>query len=376
MESDPIDELDIPAIDALVAGLTETRRAIASLQAFETTLMSAAADVVAARISARPALAEKDLPWREVAAEIGAALHMNDRTVEGRLGEAALVVGRFPATHAAWAAGEIDQSRVRVIVDAGGTLTDEDSRAEYEARVLAHAAQLTPGRLKPLCRRIAATLDPESVTRRHKRARRTRAVRTVDLEDGMSRLVLEGPATLIHSVFDRITQMARTVQETGRGGRGRSGVQADDGGRTGGGPRAADEQVGQPRPAAGNERVDQDRDEGPLVAADERVDERTLDQHLHRMLRIRDEHCRFPGCRQPTWRGDLDHTRDAARGGPTRLDNLEHLCRRHHVLKHRTRWTVRQLPGGVLEWTSPTGHTYEDHPSPQVRFACTDPPPF
>ena len=54
---------------------------------------------------------------------------------------------------------------------------------------------------------------------------------------------------------------------------------------------------------------------------------------LKRALRIRDEHCRFPGCHQPPWRSDRDHTIDAALGGETADDNLACLCRRHHTLK-------------------------------------------
>jgi hypothetical protein len=42
-------------------------------------------------------------------------------------------------------------------------------------------------------------------------------------------------------------------------------------------------------------------------------------------------------------------------------------------MKHATAWTVRQLPDGVLEWTSPLGDTHRDEPQPQgPRF--TDPP--
>ena len=96
---------------------------------------------------------------------------------------------------------------------------------------------------------------------------------------------------------------------------------------------------------------------------------------LKRHLRARDERCRFPGCRQPVWRCDLDHTLDFALGGPTDHCNLAHLCKRHHVLKHNSPWKVRQLPGGILEWTSPTGRTYTDHPEPTVRFTDPGPPP-
>lgn len=96
-------------------------------------------------------------------------------------------------------------------------------------------------------------------------------------------------------------------------------------------------------------------------------------ESMRRLLRARDQHCRFPGCRQPVHRCDLDHTWDHAKGGPTRVDNLAHLCRGHHVLKHPDipepqRWTVRQRPGGVLEWRSPLGAVHTDHAPRRVAF--------
>ncbi|MFB8892134.1 HNH endonuclease signature motif containing protein [Microbacterium plantarum] len=65
-----------------------------------------------------------------------------------------------------------------------------------------------------------------------------------------------------------------------------------------------------------------------------------------RLLRARDRHCRFPGCRQPAIRCELDHTIAASDAGATHVCNLANLCKRHHDVKHHTRWHVRQLPGG------------------------------
>ncbi|MCZ4068637.1 DUF222 domain-containing protein [Microbacterium sp. H37-C3] len=88
-----------------------------------------------------------------------------------------------------------------------------------------------------------------------------------------------------------------------------------------------------------------------------------------RLLRARDRHCRFPGCRQPAIRCELDHTIAASDGGATHVCNLANLCKRHHDVKHHTRWHVRQLAGGRLVWTSPTGRIYrEDAPPPLVAF--------
>ncbi|MDD7927978.1 HNH endonuclease signature motif containing protein [Microbacterium thalli] len=98
---------------------------------------------------------------------------------------------------------------------------------------------------------------------------------------------------------------------------------------------------------------------------------------MRRLLRARDRHCRFPGCRQPAIRCEIDHTHAASDGGPTHVGNLAHLCKRHHEIKHHTRWRVKQLAGGLLVWTSPTGSVYrEDAPPPLVAFTpATESPP-
>lgn len=93
---------------------------------------------------------------------------------------------------------------------------------------------------------------------------------------------------------------------------------------------------------------------------------------LQRFLRARDEHCRFPGCRRDVWRCDIDHTIDHAHGGTTCDRNLAHLCRRHHMLKHHSAWTVAQIAPGVLVWTSPSGRKHTDRPEPVVRFVPDD----
>jgi hypothetical protein len=118
---------------------------------------------------------------------------------------------------------------------------------------------------------------------------------------------------------------------------------------------------------------------------------------LKRRLRARDGTCRFPGCRRRVERCDLDHTVAWADGGRTAADNLAHLCRHHHLVKHRDgplgRWKVRhwepEHAEGVLEWTSPAGRAHltypQDHRGPdtgpdpgpgQDSAPADEPPPF
>lgn len=115
----------------------------------------------------------------------------------------------------------------------------------------------------------------------------------------------------------------------------------------------------------------------PYTGAVLGVDRYRKNKDLERHLRARDERCRYPGCGRLARGSDVDHTVDAARGGLTEHTNLAHLCRRHHTLKHETAWRVRQLGGGVLEWTGPTGRTYVDRPPAVVTFVAEDvPAPF
>ncbi|MEI3867283.1 HNH endonuclease signature motif containing protein [Microbacterium sp. CCNWLW134] len=83
---------------------------------------------------------------------------------------------------------------------------------------------------------------------------------------------------------------------------------------------------------------------------------------MMRFLKGRDKHCRWPGCRMPARKCEIDHNHDAALGGRTEICNLCCLCQRHHSMKQFTAWKVKQLDGGVIEWTSPTGRVYTDNP--------------
>lgn len=86
---------------------------------------------------------------------------------------------------------------------------------------------------------------------------------------------------------------------------------------------------------------------------------------LKRAVLARTPGCVFPGCGSRGQQTDLDHIRDWARGGATSAANLAPLCRRHHRMKHVSRWTYRR-DGPRTEWASPTGVTHH----------VDDPPPF
>lgn len=98
---------------------------------------------------------------------------------------------------------------------------------------------------------------------------------------------------------------------------------------------------------------------------------------LKAKVRMRDGHCRFPGCGVPAADCDVDHVRpflhrDPVSGGWTIEANLGCLCRRHHRLKTHDDWTVTVDQWAVFTFTSPDGavaHTYPAGPASRIGLA-------
>ncbi len=382
---------------------------------------------------------KSDIPLRSMIAEVAVAAHLSERSVQRLLADAADLCDRFAPLVAALAAGRISRAHVAVIHEAGYAVEDPSARAIFLAAAIERAAQTTPGRLRPLVELMAARAVERTFDERHVTARALRAVRVVDLPDSMAEVIATIPATLAHGIFDRLTQQGHAVIDA-RPGTPALGAETDAGGPAGDAAadvtvadtRSMDELradilsdlllTGTPQSCVAGDglaairaivqvnvpvlrMVDAGNDPavlvgcGPIDAETARrlaggakgwervmtspvtgavlaVDRYRPGKDLRRFLRARDERCRFPGCRMPVWRCDLDHTRDAAHGGATAEQNLAHLCRGHHVLKHASEWRVSQLGGGLLEWTSPTGRVYADRPEPTLRFVpeLADPP--
>jgi hypothetical protein len=100
----------------------------------------------------------------------------------------------------------------------------------------------------------------------------------------------------------------------------------------------------------------------PVTGTVLHTDARLASPSQRQFLKARDRRCRWPGCALPAIKCEIDHTIDHQLGGPTHVCNLACFCQRHHSMKQFTPWKVKQLGGGVLEFTSPLGHTYIDEP--------------
>ena len=99
---------------------------------------------------------------------------------------------------------------------------------------------------------------------------------------------------------------------------------------------------------------------------------------MRRLVRWRADRCMAPGCGMPASRCQIDHNVAWEHGGHTAVWNHAPFCQGHHTVKHHGGWTIRQLEGGAVEWTSPTGRRYivqPERPMPVFRVQH-GPPPF
>ena len=88
---------------------------------------------------------------------------------------------------------------------------------------------------------------------------------------------------------------------------------------------------------------------------------RAIPPVIMRALQARDHGCRFPGCTVRHAQGH--HLHHWANGGPTRLDNLVLLCRRHHRAVHEEGYAVERAPDGTLRFSTPAGRPIPEVPA-------------
>jgi hypothetical protein len=203
----------VGALGAVAEMLIEVERTIGSLLAARDGLLALGSRIAveAAGQVEEPSADGVDLAVRAVAAELGAALRVSDRTVQRRMLDAEIVVSRFPRVWQAQGAGLISAGHARTIVDAGMHLDDAADRDAYAGQMVEFAQTESPNRLGRMARRVADRFQRRSIDDRHKDARRERRVRVKNRADGMAELSVFGPAALVHGAFDRVTSMARAI---------------------------------------------------------------------------------------------------------------------------------------------------------------------
>ncbi|WP_448810398.1 DUF222 domain-containing protein [Agromyces bauzanensis] len=342
---------------------------------------------------------EREFATRAFVAELATALVVPEAAASDLVADAG-VARRHPATLEALACGSIGLAQARSIFDALIGLP-ASAAAALEAAALEHAARQTNAALRRRLRSLRERLHPEPLDARHRAATAERRVVLEPAADGMAWLSLFLEAERAQAIRNRLDTLAVAAAEDHRTHAQRvldaaadlllAGSRTDHDGRPIAGDAAIVPRVlvtvpvltllghtDEPAELDGHGPIDADT--ARWLAAHGPSFQRILTHpetgaylsygrtsyrvpaDLAGYLRVRDGGCRFPGCGRRAAGCDLDHTNDWAHDGQTRHDNLAHLCRKHHRLKHETRWRMTQEPGGIIRWTSPAGHHHTTQP--------------
>jgi hypothetical protein len=384
--------------DALLDAVVEADRIIAMATAMKYDLLEAASS---AYLDGRSG----SEPIESFRAEVAAALRIPERTASIVIDEGFVLSTQLPATLAALREGVVSPRHVRILISETACL-DDDTRADVERRALRESHRST-GDFARLVRRWCRRRDPATAAERRRTAFGERYVSYQPAPDGMAYFTALITATEAVAIDTRLDDAARSLHLRGdsrsfpqlradvftdvmlerisrddRAYRGTKptvvvtvpaltllGRSSEHGELEGYGPIDAEtaRELASEAPELRRMLVDP-HTSVPLALGREKY---RPARSLRLWLRLRDRHCRFPGCTNPVTTADIDHTRDWAFGGDTDAANLAHLCRKHHSLKHRSAWRVEHVAAGSLEWTSPLGRRYVTHsaaPDPPMRM--------
>ena len=382
-------------VDALLDAVVEADRIIAMATAMKYDLLEAAS---AAYLDGRSG----SEPIESFRAEVATALRIPERTAGIVIDEGYVLSTQLRATLAALRTGAITVRHARILITETSGL-DDDARAEIESRALRETHRST-GDFARTVRRWCRRRDSGTAAERHRTAFGERYVSYDPAPHGMAYFTALITATEAVAIDTRLDDAARSLHLRGdsrsfpqlradvftdvmlerisrddRAYRGTKptvvvtvpaltllGRSSEHGELEGYGPIDAEtaRELASEAPELRRMLVDP-HTSVPLALGREKY---RPTRSLRLWLRLRDRTCRFPGCTNPVTTADLDHTRDWAHGGDTDAENLAHLCRKHHTLKHRSTWRVVHSTDGTLEWTSPLGRIHVS------RAPSADPP--
>lgn len=338
-----------------------------------------------------------ELSIRAAVADLAVRLNLAEATVRSHGHIAATLRGRMPRLWSWFADGEVSTPNAR---EAASIVADlpEEAWAHFDAQLVDPARTLAPARFAAKARALRERLHPVPLPVRRDEAVANRRVWTEHDRDGMGWFSAYLPSETIALASARLDTAAfdlfREAEETRTMGQLRADVLAD---LLLGGPESSRPGVtlaitvpvlsllgnsGEPALLEGVGPIDLDTARrlgatapsvtrlltDPVTGAVLQLDphQYRLTAALKRWLGVLHATCDFPGCGRRSVNCDADHTTAWAAGGTTGIDNLAPRCRKHHVMKHQTRWRVSTPPGEPRPvWVSPTGHR-----------RATDPPPF
>jgi hypothetical protein len=334
---------------------------------------------------------------RSALLDIAIRLRLSEMTVGNRWFTARLLKERTPRLWTHFRDGEVSEAHVRAASEAVKDLPRAAWADLDEA--LSAARDLTGAKFKVKARVLRERLHPESMSERHQRALADRTVEFQPGADGMGWLTIADSSAELALAKARIDDIAyglfrakdedRTLAQiradvatgllTGTITGDRAGIQlvltvpvlslldqsAELPTLEGVGPIDLETAKRLAGTAKSYVRVLTDPVKGTVLDIDR--DAYRVPTAMRRWLATRDVTCTTPGCNRLAKYCEVDHVEQFNGGfqGKTEVRNLAHLCKKHHRLKHNSKWRVERKAGGITTWTSPTGTT-----------ALPDEPPF
>lgn len=382
--------------EAEIAQRTQWRAAAAVFRAADAVLREAAAHpevFIDAQLLRGDAV---ELAERAAAADLAVRLNLAESTVRSHAHVASTLRQRLPELWAWFTEGEVSTQNAREASMIAGELPQE-LWATFDEQIVDAAKTLAPARFRSRARSIREKLHAETLTERHEAAHTHRGVWIEPDRDGMgwmhahlsSENLSKISAHLDRLAFDLfvVADEQRTMAQlradvlsdllTGAHTRSKVGVTValsipvltmlghsdEPAVLEGVGPIDIDTARRLCADAPSITRLLTDPSTGTVLHMDPK--QYRPSAALKRWLAIQQVTCDFPGCGRRAATCDLDHTTAWAEGGHTSAGNLNHRCRKHHTMKHQTKWRVERPPGAVhARWTSPTGFSREADPPP------------
>lgn len=331
--------------------------------------------------------------YEYAAVEVAAALTLTRRASEDQLSRAVAITERLRRVLDAFYAGRLDLPKVRVFEMALAHLPDETVEHVLD-QILDDAEDLTTGQLRARLAKLVMIADPDGAKSSYEEGLADRKVVTSANPDHTANLgIYSAPPDAVAAARAHIEERARALKTkdeertldqirtdvaldllSGKcdhpdhvsAGSGRINVTisaetlarlSDEPAELDGfGPVIAEIGRKTVRENIDGEWVFTVTDQGRTVATGTLSRRPTASQC--RQVASEYPTCVMVGCREPAYQCDIDHRRPHSEGGPTHTDNLEPLCRHHHMVRHHAPWRLERLENGDHVWTSPLGHTY------------------
>ena len=327
-----------------------------------------------------------------IEAEVCAALAWSGQYAQDMLGQADTLTRLFPQTLQLLADGRICPPQARALTDLTQGL-DEDTAHAVQAKVLDRMPQQSYSATRQAINRAVVQADPDAATKRHKHALPRRKVQLIPEDAGMATLSFYLPADVAEMAWRTLTDMARhgrrknptdkrTLDQrradllpallhatpTGTTPNIPAHVNVvasvetllrlshEPGHLDGYGPICAEQTRRIANAHAATWRFLLTATDGTPVDASPRT--YTPHAAVKRLTQLKNTTCVFPHCTQPSGRCDIDHNQPFDKGGPTTVENLAPICRKHHLAKTFGQWNL-QRDGDTIYWTSAlTGRRY------------------